>query len=72
METLCSHLLTRPDLSQGDWARVLGLSPSYLSQLLNGRRRPSDDMKQLISLRTGGAVPVSAWFEAAPSAEDAA
>ena len=32
------HYLIDHDLTQGDFAKTLGISPSYLSELLDGRK----------------------------------
>ena len=36
--------LLRPDLDLGRTAKALGISPSYLCQLLRGRRKPSFEL----------------------------
>ena len=49
------------DKRKGDFAKSLGTSPAYLSQLLSGYRRPSLDLMVKIEAATCGAVPISSW-----------
>jgi transcriptional regulator with XRE-family HTH domain len=44
-----------------DFASELGLSPSYLSQLLSGHRSPRNDLMRRIHAATGGAVTPNDW-----------
>lgn len=37
--------LTRHNLSQNAFARRLRIDPGYFSQMMNGRRRPSPEMR---------------------------
>ncbi len=37
--------LTRHNLSQSAFARRLGIDPGYFSQMMNGRRFPSPEMR---------------------------
>lgn len=67
METLQKYLEGR---RKANFAEEIGTSPSYLSQLLSGHRRPSFRLMLKIQEATGGDVPVSAWVE--QSGEDAA
>jgi len=50
---------------KGDFARTLGISPAYLSQLLSekARRTPSFPLMVEIERATGGEVPVSSWVD---------
>lgn len=43
-------------LSQKDVADQLGLSPSYLSEILNGKKKPPLDVARRIEEYTGGEV----------------
>lgn len=43
------------------WAKRLGVSKSYLSDILNGHKRPSLDLAILIERETCGDVPASSW-----------
>jgi DNA-binding transcriptional regulator YdaS (Cro superfamily) len=45
------------------WADRLGVSRSYLSDLLNGNKRPSLDLAVQIERATGGAVPATSWID---------
>lgn len=63
---------------QADWAKRFGVSSSYLSDLLNGKKRPSLDLAFKIERETSGRVLASSWvdvFHAQPAnkpREDAA
>jgi DNA-binding transcriptional regulator YdaS (Cro superfamily) len=58
MEKLALYLHGR---KKGDFARKIGTSPAYLSQLLSGHRRPSFDLMQKIERETGGEVGIHSW-----------
>jgi transcriptional regulator with XRE-family HTH domain len=60
--------------TRSQWAGRLGISPSYLSDILNGKKRPALDLAFQIEHETNGAVPVGCWKKEAPPtpAEDAA
>jgi len=58
MEKLRAYLADKP---KGVFASRLGTSPSYLSQLLSGRRRPSYELMLRIEQETGGAVDLRSW-----------
>jgi transcriptional regulator with XRE-family HTH domain len=51
------------------WAERLGISRSYLSDLLNRKKTPSLELAVRIQNLTGGAVPASSWIDAMPAAE---
>lgn len=55
---------------RADWARQLGVSEAYLSQLINNRKRPSLDLAIRIERITDGAVPARSW--AVPESGEAA
>lgn len=59
-------------LSRTEWAKRLGVSKSYLSQLASGQKRPSLDMAVRIERETDGAVRPCDWIEAPALDEDAA
>lgn len=46
---------------KGDFARRLGIPPSYLSQILSGHRRPGFDLMVKIRNETDGAVDLDSW-----------
>jgi plasmid maintenance system antidote protein VapI len=54
---------------QAHWAQRFGVSKSYLSELVNGNRRPSLDLGVRIEAETGGAVSCASWF-ASPAPGD--
>lgn len=51
----------RSRLKQTELATLLGMTDSYLSQVLSGRRRPGLDTALRIEEQTG--VPVESWGE---------
>jgi DNA-binding transcriptional regulator YdaS (Cro superfamily) len=63
MEKLALYLTGK---KKRDFAEAIGTSPSYLSQLLSGHRRPSFDMMLRIERVTDGAVDVHAWRSCEP------
>lgn len=50
------------DVIRTKFARELGVAPSTISDLCNGRRRPSLDLAVRIEKRTAGAVPAAEWL----------
>lgn len=50
------HYLIDHDLTQGDFAKTLGISISYLSELLNGRK--SISLKILFSIAEETAIDI--------------
>lgn len=50
------HYLIDHDLTQGDFAKTLGISTSYLSELLNGRK--SISLNNLFSIAEETAIDV--------------
>lgn len=62
MENLRAHI-DRLGISQNAFADRIGVSKSYLSQILSGKREPSREMIQKIDMATGGSVPPSVWFK---------
>lgn len=49
------------DKRKKDFAEKIGTSPSYLSQLLSGHRRPSFSLMVRIKDATNGAVCLNSW-----------
>ena len=70
------NFITQSGQTRAMWAERLGVSRSYLSDVVNGNRRPSLDLAVRIARLTGGAVPVESWVPDASApvgdAEDAA
>lgn len=56
--------LDQAEISRARAAAFFGISEPYLSQLINGRRRPSGMLAARIEHATGGQVPASSWFGA--------
>jgi transcriptional regulator with XRE-family HTH domain len=52
---------------QADWAKRFGVSSSYLSDLLNGKKRPSLDLAFKIERETSGRVLASSWVDVFPA-----
>ena len=55
--------------TQAEFARQVGCSAPYLSDLLKGKRGVSLELAIVMSQQTGGAVPVEAFRKAAENAE---
>lgn len=53
--------------TRAQWADELGVSRSFMSDLLNGNRRPSLELAVRIERATGGRVPAISWV---PDASD--
>lgn len=53
--------------SQREWAARLGISQSYLSQILSAVRDPGRDTILQIERATAGEVPAAAWFVSTPA-----
>lgn len=47
--------------SQAHWAHQFGVSPPFLSEILNGKKRPGLDVAVRIERATGGQVPAASW-----------
>jgi len=58
MEKLQQYLAKR---HKGEFAASIGTSPSYLSQLLSGHRKPSFRLMLEIETATGGVVSLRSW-----------
>jgi transcriptional regulator with XRE-family HTH domain len=55
--------ITDNNLTQREFAAMVGLSPTAVHQLLRGRNAPSVVAAIKIDDATGGAVPVRSWVE---------
>ena len=49
-------------MSQKDLARQIGISRSYLAEILSGAKIPGRDAIGKIERATDGKVPASVWF----------
>lgn len=58
METLAQYLNGR---HKGEFARAVGISPAYLSQILGGMRSPSLSLMRRFSAASGGEVDLNSW-----------
>lgn len=61
MEKLRAYLAST-GMKQKDFAAKAGIGPSYLHDLLSGRREPSLATAGKIAAATRGKVPLSAWL----------
>lgn len=50
-------------LTQEQLAALIGCDRSHVSKLLSGKAFPSRKLAIEIADKTGGAVPVTSWFE---------
>ena len=57
-----AQIITSSGETRTAWAERLGVSKSYLSDLLNGNRQPSLDVAVRIERLTNGAVPAASWI----------
>lgn len=53
------------NLDDKSFGLLVGRDRSQIYRIRKGKSRPSDDLKQTIAEKTGGAVPLTAWFQAA-------
>lgn len=55
--------LTQKKIRQSALAEMLGVSNGYMSQIINGDKRPSLDLAVKIEDATGGIVTVRCWVD---------
>jgi len=60
------------DHTQASFASRLGISASYMSDMINGNKRPSLALAFKIETETKGAVPAASWVQAIPESKGAA
>lgn len=60
MEQLATHLKAA-GIKRNEFARSVGISAPYLTQILAGLKRPSLDLAFRIEKATNGIVPASCW-----------
>lgn len=63
--TILNAVIERSPLTAQKFAETLEISGAHLSRLRSGVRIPSRKLALVIERRTGGAVSVSTWDEAA-------
>lgn len=68
MDLLDQHIRSL-GLTRSAFARRLGISAPYLTQILTGAKRPGLELAVAIERETGGAVPATAWI---PQAKEGA
>jgi len=67
MANLRSYLADRP---KGEFARSVGISAAYLSQILSGTRQPSLSLMVRVHEASGGEVDLNSWYPSSrPSTE---
>lgn len=62
METLAQFISRHPKRPMAAWAGDLGISRSYLVEILAGTKQPGRAAIGKIAAATGGAVPPESWF----------
>lgn len=67
---LWSHL-NGGAIKQVDFARAVGISPSFLNDILKGAARPSYENAERIQHETGGAVTLDMWTRRPEGGDDA-
>jgi len=60
MNNLSKYISDR-GMTRGEFAKRVGISAPYLSEILSGPKRPSIDLAFKIESETGGEVPASCW-----------
>ena len=61
------QIITDSGESQTKWATRLGISRSYLSDILAGNKTPSLALAVKIEAETGGRVACKSWVAVAPA-----
>lgn len=61
-----AQFITSSGMSRTAWAKRLGISKSYLSDILNGNRTPSLELAGRISTLTEGQVSFESWLQSDP------
>lgn len=69
MEKLRAYLAST-GMKQKDFAAKAGIGPSYLHDLLSGRREPSLATAGKIAAASRGKIPLSAWLPRQPGPEN--
>ncbi|SIT20166.1 hypothetical protein SAMN05421774_10884 [Gemmobacter megaterium] len=63
MMTLNEYTKQHPERTQEDWARAFGMSRSFLSEILAGKKLPGRETMLRIERESDGQVPVLVWFK---------
>ena len=64
MTDLRAHL-TAAQIKQGDFAQRIGISRTYLNEIVCGKKLPTLEIAFAIQRETGGAVEASSWLKEA-------
>lgn len=57
-----NHLRKSKNLKQGDFAKRIGITQSYLSSIENGKKTPTVGLLQKIADEFGVPTPIMFWF----------
>lgn len=60
--TLHDFIERHGPITQADLAKRIGISRSYLAEIISGAKRPGRSAIEKIEAATDGAVPASSWF----------
>lgn len=60
---MLAKFIQKSDHTQASFAARLGISASYMSDIINGKKRPSLDLAFDIERETQGSVPASTWVQ---------
>ena len=58
-----SEYIASKGMTRSEFAKTVGISAPYLSEILSGAKRPSLNLAFRIEEITGGEVPASGWVE---------
>ena len=58
-----SEYIASKGMTRSEFAKTVGISAPYLSEILSGAKRPSLNLAFRIEGITGGEVPASGWVE---------
>lgn len=58
---MLAQFIQKSEYTQASFAARLGISASYMSDIINGKKRPSLDLAFEIERETEGFVPASTW-----------
>jgi len=69
---MLAEFISKSGKSRAAFAEKIGISRSYLSEILSGKRRPGLVLAVSIERETCGAVPASSWVDAGTRKEASA
>ncbi len=59
---MLAEFISKSGKTRSAFAEEIGISRSYLSEILSGNRRPSLELAVAIERKTSGAVLASSWI----------